>query len=204
MPDLDPTLTASTLTASTLTTSALTALADAYGIATEYWDWQGRHVVVAADTIVGVLAGLGVDAATPGAAEQALAEHAEQPWRRMLPPCLATRSGRTATVDVHVRHGDPVSLWIDLEAGGRRDDLRQLENWTPPYALDGGLVGEATFEIPAGLPLGYHTLHASSGDQAAEMPLIVTPDWLGLPERLGERTAWGLATRLSRPALEPT
>ena len=40
MPDLDPTL---------------HELADAYRIATEYWDWQGRHVSVTRDTIVAVL-----------------------------------------------------------------------------------------------------------------------------------------------------
>ena len=28
------------------------------------------------------------------------------------------------------------------------------------------------------------------------MPLIITPAWLGLPERMGERRAWGLATQL--------
>ena len=28
------------------------------------------------------------------------------------------------------------------------------------------------------------------------MPLIVTPAWLGFPERMGDRRAWGLATQL--------
>ena len=28
------------------------------------------------------------------------------------------------------------------------------------------------------------------------MPLIVTPAWLGLPDRMGDRRAWGLATQL--------
>ena len=50
---------------------ALRQLAEAYGIATEFWDWQGRHVDVPAETIVKVLAALDVDASTPEAAEQA-------------------------------------------------------------------------------------------------------------------------------------
>ena len=41
---------------------ALVELAEAFNIATDYWDWQGKHVVVAPETIIRVLAGLGVDA----------------------------------------------------------------------------------------------------------------------------------------------
>ena len=55
---------------------ALGELAAAFDIATEYWDWQGRHVAVPADTIVKVLAALGVDASTPDAAGGRLAAHA--------------------------------------------------------------------------------------------------------------------------------
>ena len=39
----------------------LAELAAAYGVATEYWDWQGRHALVAEATLVGVLSALGVD-----------------------------------------------------------------------------------------------------------------------------------------------
>ena len=49
---------------------ALRQLADAYGIATEFWDWQLRHVDVPAETVVKVLAALDVDASTPEAAER--------------------------------------------------------------------------------------------------------------------------------------
>ena len=78
----------------------------------------------------------------------------------------------------------------------RRYELRQLENWTPPREIDDGWVGEASFEIPADLPLGYHTLKAVSGERQSSMPLIITPGWLGFPERMGQRRGWGLATQL--------
>jgi 4-alpha-glucanotransferase len=175
---------------------ALRELADAFDIATEYWDWQGRHVIVAEETIVAVLAALEVDASSPEAALVALAEHRRRPWTRMLPVFLATREHRTASVNVHVPHGDPISVWVDLETGGRRDGLTQLENWSPPREIDGILVGEATFEIPGDLPLGYHTLRAASGSREAAMPLVVTPVWLGMPSSVGDRRAWGLATQL--------
>ncbi len=176
--------------------ATLTELAAAFDIATEYWDWQGRHVAVPAETIIRVLAGLDVDAGTPEAAGRALADRAHRPWTRMLPPCLALRESRSASVWVHVTHGDPVETWIELETGEVRSGLRQLENWAAPTDVDGRWVGEASFAIPTDLPLGYHTLHARSSDQSASMPLIITPAWLGLPPRMGQHRGWGFAAQL--------
>ena len=175
---------------------ALVELAEAYQIATDYWDWQGRHQVVAPETIVKVLGGLGIDASTSAAAWHALAERHRAPWTRMLPEFLALRQHRTASVWVHVTHGDPVEVWIDLEAGGRRDNIHQLENWTPPREIEGRWVGEASFELPGDLPLGYHTLRACSSDAESSMPLVITPAWLGLPEQLADRRGWGIATQI--------
>ena len=175
---------------------ALVELAGAYSIATDYWDWQGKHVLVAPETIVKVLAGLGVDASTSAAAWHALAERHREPWTRMLPPFLALRQHRTASVWVHVTHGDPVEVWIEEETGGRRDQIHQLENWTPPQEIDGRWVGEASFEVPGDLPLGYHTLRARSNGDESSMPLIITPAWLGFPERTGHRRVWGVAAQL--------
>ena len=44
--------------------------------------------------------------------------------------------------------------------------------------------------------LGYHTLNAVSDGLQSSMPLIITPVWLGFPERMGQRRAWGLTTQL--------
>ena len=181
MPELDPTL---------------HELADAYRIATEYWDWQGRHVSVTRETIVAVLAALGVDASTSEAATVALDDHRRRPWTELLPPCLAVRENRPTPVPVRVPHGDQVEVWLELETGERRDNLVQLENWTLPTEIDGRLIGEASIEIPGDLPLGYHTLHARSSERAASMPVIITPAWLGFPARMGVRRAWGLAAQL--------
>ena len=45
--------------------AALVELAGAYGVATSYWDWQGRLVHVDPDVVVAVLGVLGVDATRP-------------------------------------------------------------------------------------------------------------------------------------------
>ena len=176
------------------------ALAAACGVATEYWDWQGRHVEQPAGTVVAVLRALGIEAGTPEDAAAALAEREERRWSRLLPPCVVTRAGRAAGVEVHVDDGAPVEVWIELEGGGRRA-VSQVDNWEPPRSHGNRLIGEASFEVPADLPLGYHTLRARSnategGATEGSAALIITPPWLGLPERLGERQVWGLATQL--------
>ena len=74
--------------------------------------------------------------------------------------------------------------------------MHQLENWNPPREVDGRLIGEATFQLPDDLPLGYHTLRARSGYEESAGTLIVTPSWVGLPAGMGDQRAWGLATQL--------
>src|SRR4051794_12757767 len=173
--------------------AALIELADAYRIATHYTDWQGRPVDVPAGTVEDVLRAMDVDVSDPAAA---LERRREEPWRRMLPACVVIRQGEDRTVGLHVPDGDPAEVTLQLETGGEQALTQVLDRWVEPREVDGRLVGEATFEIPAGLPLGYHTLHGRSGDLSATAALVVTPDWLGLPERMGQHRSWGLAAQL--------
>jgi 4-alpha-glucanotransferase len=175
---------------------SLVELARLHGVATEYQDWTGRHAGVADSTLIAVLDALGVSAATEDERIAALAAHDRDYWARALPPAIIGRSGVASSFWVHVTHGDSVGLWIRLEDGSVRTGLRQLENNRAPYDLDGRLVGEATFELPADLPLGYHHLHLQVGSSDTSTLMIVSPASLGLPARLGPSRAWGLATQL--------
>jgi 4-alpha-glucanotransferase len=177
-------------------TGRLGELAAALGIATEFWDWRGQRIDVPAETVVAVLRALDVDASTPEAVEAALAAREDASWRRMLPPCIVVRSGEAGRVDVHVPHGAPVHIRVECEDGERREDVRQVDNWSPPRTLDGRAIGEASFELPTDLPLGYHRLVAESDGETASSLLAVTPDRLPAPPRLGARRAWGLAAQL--------
>src|SRR5690606_31025837 len=69
-------------------------LADAYGVATEYWDQSGNHVEVGAATVAAVLTALGVDVSTPESIAAALVDVRLREWRRMLPPVFVTRAGQ--------------------------------------------------------------------------------------------------------------
>ena len=173
-------------------TRPLVELAQAYGVMTEYADWRGRPVQVSAETIEAVLAAMGVDTADP---ERARQQQEHRPWLRMLPPTVVTVAGQTAWVPVHVTDGDPVEVWVQLEDGSaRRAD--QVDQWVEPREIEGSRIGEATFAVPVDLPLGYHLLKARSGDTEASAHLIVTPAWLGLPERADRKRQWGFATQL--------
>ena len=171
---------------------SLVELARRYGVATEYDDWTGRRLTVPESTLTGVLDALGVPAATEYRRTAALAEHDRRHWSRSLPPVIVGRSGSTSAFWVHVTHGDPVRWWIRLEDGSVRMGLRQLENNRAPYDLDGRMIGEATFELPADLPLGYHELHLQQGTSDIGSPIVVSPASLEPP---AGRT-WGLATQL--------
>lgn len=174
----------------------LVELAHAYGLATEFWDWQGRHHRVRRQVIVDVLKALGVDAATPRQAAVALDERRRERWRRMLPPTLVVRQGSAAWFPVHVFHGDPVEVWIEMEDGSARHDVQQQDHWVDPQVVDGRLIGEATFSLPGDLPLGWHRLRCRSVGRYADTPLVVTPARLQLPRVLTERRLWGFAAQL--------
>ncbi len=175
------------------TSSDLLDLAHAYGVATDYYDWRGRRVDVPQTTVTAVLSAMDVDVSDPAAA---LRGRQDDHWRRMLPPCVVVKQGEERTFWVHVTDGDPVEVGIDLETGGRRDRVRQTDRWVQPRAVDGRLVGEATFAVPTDLPLGYHLIRARSGTAESTSVLVVTPSWLGLPEAVSARPSWGFAAQL--------
>ena len=180
----------------TVLAPSLVELARRYGVATEYEDWTGTRTAVSESTLVAVLDALGVSAATEDARAAALVDHERDYWSRSLPPMIVGRAGTASSFWAHVTHGDPVGLWIRLEDGTVRTDLRQLENNRAPYDLDGRWIGEATFELPGDLPLGYHRLDLRVGSFDTSTPVIVSPASLKLPARLGTNRAWGLATQL--------
>ncbi|GAB96824.1 4-alpha-glucanotransferase [Kineosphaera limosa] len=177
--------------------AALAELAHVYGVATEYWDWQGHHILVSATTIRAVLGALGVEAADDQAASQSLWAAHERPWRRRVPPMTLHRQGTWGTVRVHVPDGAQLEAWVQPESGGRLV-LEQAMVWVDPRWIDGQLIGVATFNLPADLPLGWHTLHALiDGEQeAASGTFVVVPHSLTPPPGVDSDGAWGLMSQL--------
>ena len=191
-----------------LSDPALGELADRFGISTQFYDWKGRHTQVGEQTVIAILAEFGVDASTPERARAAAQRVRDDHWRRIVQPCVVLRAGQEGRVDVHVPAGAPVRLRIVGEDGN--DHLPwQVDNWNPDRPIDGRMIGEATFGIPGNLPLGYHELivtvgsHDVDGSEAdggihatATSTIIVTPNRVGLPRRMGASRVWGYAAQL--------
>ena len=174
----------------------LIELAQAHRVATEFWEWGGAHRSVPAATIVAALGALDVDASTPESIQAARVDVDERPWRRVLPPTVVMTSGTASNLLVHVHHRDTVTVWVELEDGGSEWPLTQVDRPVEPRVVDGRLIGEATFSLPAELPIGYHTVHAEHPGGRSSCSLVVTPARLELPAPLRDRQRWGLMTQL--------
>jgi len=120
---------------------ALAELARAFGVATEYWDWQGNHVIVGAPTISAVLQALGLDVSDDAAITRSLALVADRAWHRTLPPIVVCRESWPAWVPVHLLDGAMADVWVVLEDGSRRE-VRQVDHYVEPRIIDGRPTGE--------------------------------------------------------------
>lgn len=170
----------------------LTRLAGHHGVAVEYWDQGGSHHEVAPETVIAVLAGLGVAATTDAEVAASLRDSELSDWRRVLPPVFVHRRSRTGRIWVHVPHGTPLRCHLVWEDGSGAIPAEQVEHLVAPTDVAGVLTGEAAFEIPADLPIGYHQFQARTPDGAVHVcPLVVTPDRLE-PAPSG----WGLMVQL--------
>lgn len=155
---------------------ALSRLAATHGVATSYAPAPGESVEVPRDTVVAVLAALGVDAGGPEAIRAALAESAGHDGR-LLPPTLVGSPSRPLAPPA-------------LPAGTRLDLV--LED------------GERRPSAAAPPPVGRHTLHARAPDgRAATATVLVPPDTAPVAERreiglmvqlysLLSRRSWGM------------
>jgi 4-alpha-glucanotransferase len=117
-------------------TGPLARLAEAHGVAVGYEDQLRRRIDIAADSVIAVLAALGVDASTPAAIDDALAAVARLP---ASPPIVVMR-----TNEEHLVLGVGPAV-LRLGDGGRRE-----------------LPGPDML-LPAGLPLGWHTVETAHG-----------------------------------------
>ncbi len=136
-------------------------------------------------TIRAVLTALGIEAEGDDAIEQALADVDLATWRRTLPATVVAREGWTPWVHAHVPAGTGIRLEVVLEDGSVRE-VPQVDRWVEDRDVDGEPVGEATFEVPGDLPVGWHRLVAhldvpAVDPRTTESTLVVTPQRLELP-----------------------
>ena len=112
----------------------LVALAEAHGVAVWYEDWHRERREVSAESVIGVLGLLGVDATTPATVRSSLAAVRTAREQQRLPGTVVVRHGTSRPL---AEHGT-----IILEDGASRD----------------------VTEVPADLPLGWHRLIVGGQD----------------------------------------
>lgn len=172
-------------------------LARAHGVQTRYTGQDGSEQSVGDETLIRVLAALGVDVDPQGVAGLTTAlEDAElAPWRRVLPPTVAVRRGHRATVPVHVAPGTEVTAVVRLEDGGECG----LSTTTPlgqPRLVDGQERVRLDLEIPDDLPLGWHRIEVRSGGGSTHTAtLICAPNRLTTVAPFLARRGWGVAAQ---------
>lgn len=173
----------------------LDELARVYGVSIDYWDQAGVLRRSSDEAVSAVLRALGADPTDAASIEQSVSERDLRDWRRILPPVVVAVGGRDAHMWVHVPHGSPVRVWLELEDGGIVEPV-QSDRWVDPRVVDGQLIGEATFVIPADVPLGWHVIKASTDDGVHESVLIVTPQTLHPPALSSAERLWGLMAQI--------
>ena len=136
----------------------LRTLAQAHGVATEYWSFFGEQVHVPASTLRSVLTAMGVPAADDDEAAAALSETEVAPWRRLVPASAVVRSG-SGTIHVHVADGHDVTVTAVLEDGSTRALDIPVQQ---PVArtVDGVTRWRVAVPVPDDMPLGWHVLRA--------------------------------------------
>lgn len=178
-----------------LLSSTLRDLARDLGVGTDYWGYDGSKKDVSDDTLRAVLAALGAEVDSEEDVARLRAERELAPWRAVLPPVTVLREDRVGSVPVHVEAGTGVGARLLLEDGSVRE-LAQGEDNTPAREVDGRWLGRARFVLPAGLPLGWHRVQASTADGEVEADVVITPRRVTVHEQLGEHRAFGLQAQL--------
>jgi 4-alpha-glucanotransferase len=161
--------------------SDILQLAQQHRVATEFHDWQGTKVDVPEETLRKILGAMGVQTTEAGRTPQG------------LPSVLVVREGEPASLPLLLSAGDRAEASVVLESG----EERALSPIVGATDVDTSDIDPGTaLSLPADLPVGYHRVRIDTSGQPAEVPLVVTPRFLGLPRTVRDDRGWGFAVQL--------
>lgn len=174
-------------------------LAELYGVSTSYTDYKGETIEVDDGTLIKILCALDVDLGeddpTDDDLNTAIDRFHDREFTRPLPPSVVAVQSDAFTFPVHVHDGAPAEVSIELEDGTSRETT-QVDNWTLPRDIGGVTWGEASFQIPDDLPLGWHKLHLTSDSLTASCGLIITPARLSTADKYLDSPRTGVMAQI--------
>jgi 4-alpha-glucanotransferase len=185
-----------------MTDLLLDQLARQFGIADAYQNYRGEWTPIAAATRKAILAAMGNPTDDAAGIERARQRHEAALWCSLLPAVAVVHPGNQS-VEVSVADEDLGRMleWrVALERGGELAgrapclELTEVER----RHIDGRERTRRAVPLPAGIPHGYHSLHAAlAGGAVAECALVAAPRRCFEPQVLrGNRRLWGVALQL--------
>ncbi len=178
-------------------------LASLHGIGQSYRDWRGEIREVSLESRSAILAALGVNTSDEAATRSAISQHETVRWTRVLPPVVVVQVDKPVEIPISVPHdlrAKTLSWTITLEYGAVHNGTMDIDKL--PLAdkgeADGRIYRRHTLQLPAQLPLGYHTLDAVlDTGLTAQARIIVAPTTCYQPELIAKgQRAWGIAVQL--------
>ncbi len=178
---------------------ALDALASAAGIASEWFDVEGRRTIVGADTKQALLRSLGLSAATTGEARARLAELSQERCFRPLPISTTLSPGDDQTLRLGGALAErdlPFALSIACEDGSTHvvEVAAQIGRRSEVTAPDGRRALVRDIPLPE-LPLGRHEILCEAAPDSRGH-LAVVPAAAFLPRLLADSRVFGVAAQL--------
>ncbi|MFF1835672.1 4-alpha-glucanotransferase [Streptomyces sp. NPDC058231] len=181
---------------------SLSRLAALHGVATSYSPSADVTVTVHDDTVIAVLAALGVDASTPEAVRESLAAAESAAGSRLLPPTLVVWAGEPLPPALTaLRPGTTLDIEPEDAAGRPGPPRMSVPGGQPDPAVSAASAAPAWWTEP---PLGVHRLTVRTrDDRSATSTLIVAPARVPQPPRrthgflvqlysLLSRRSWGM------------
>ncbi len=175
----------------------LRQLARLYAIQTDYLDIAKRRLEATPESLLRTLQILGAPVERVQDAPEALRQKRRRCWQTMVEPVVVAWEDRPARTRIRIPASPSFSkarFRIECENGDRREYDRELDDlpMIRRRDLDGTAYVARQFDLPKGLPWGYHRLHVELGDRHSESLLISAPRMAYAEPPGRKRHFWGV------------
>jgi glycogen debranching enzyme GlgX/4-alpha-glucanotransferase len=169
------------------------SLAEAAGIAGDWWDVSGKRAVVSPETKLALLAAIGLPAATQGQARESLGRLVEETSARRLPYVHVSRLDGPRLVPLRSAPEQPehsIAATVLIEDGRTIDFGAEPGDAESSGLADGRTIIERMIALPE-LPVGRHRLFVDG----VECALVIAPSEAHVP-KAAQRRRFGVAAQL--------